>query len=154
MLQAVRSTRRRFFGLMGATPLAAKAAADAEIKQLMSMSYYEGLGRAGMSLTYGKDACDIGLEKLSWVDKTIRCAEHIRLFGVPEFVERRFREESKNVHCLDPDIASKRSWSMAVKVMTQRERNYGRKIEQLLAESDAARSRGLLSKLLGFEWPW
>ena len=153
MIALVKSTRRRFFGLMGATPLAAKAAADAEVKQLMGLNYADGLGQAGLNLTYGLSAPS-NVKELPWAEKTIRLAKHISLFGIPKFVEKRFREESKNIHSLDPDIANKRSWSMAVKVMTQRERNYQRKVEQLLAESDAAKGRQVLGKLLGFEWPW
>jgi hypothetical protein len=41
----------------------------------------------------------------------------------PPFFDEEMRVRHSGVYNLDPDIANKRSWSMAVKIATQRERN-------------------------------
>lgn len=50
---------------------------------------------------------------------------------VPPWWEDSIRHRCQYVHSLDVDIANKKSWSMAVKVVTQRERNVQRELKAL-----------------------
>ena len=145
----MRATRRHFFGLVGATPLAAKAAVDAEIGQAIGMLGVAGVGNASMGLSYGPPGC----EELPYERRLMGAAQYIRLFGIPEIVDFELRDRAKCVSHLDPDIACKRSWSMSVKIMTQRQRNYDREIARI--ERSGWRQSGLqkLKGLLGFDWP-
>jgi hypothetical protein len=157
MLSALKATRRRFFGLIGVTPLAAKAAADAQIARLSGMpsGTHTGLGAQGVSVDYGYgNPSTVPGDGMSWSQRVAGCVRHIEMFGLPRHVQFRLREQSKYVGWLDPDIACKRSWSMSVKLMTQRQRNYERYIARFHAEGEAAQDREMLRRVLGFEWPW
>jgi hypothetical protein len=147
----MRPTRRTFFGFMGTAPLAAKAAAEAEIANSMNMIHFNGLGDATMRLPGG---IPHAIDDVSYEKKLIGAADYIKLFGVPEAMEYRIRDESRYVSSLDPDIACKRSWSMAVKIMTQRERNYHRSVERMKVAGWQERGKQALKKTLGFDWPW
>ena len=86
--------------------------------------------------------------------RLIRAADYVKAFGVPEALEFEMRDRARQVGALDPDIACKASWSMSVKLMTQRERNYQREVERIHRSGWSHRKRSALTKLVGFEWPW
>lgn len=152
----MRATRRIFFGFMGTAPLAAKAAAEAEIAKGIGMMNLNGLGNAGMGLPSGSAGipqADIG-PYVPYEKRLIGAADYINTFGLPKSVEERFRDDARHVHSLDPDIACKQSWSMSVKIITQRERNFQRAVERVHAAGWQERGRQGLKTLLGFDWPW
>lgn len=152
-MRALHATRRRFFGLVGTAPLAAKAATDAEIARLMGNGHPDGLGNASLGLSYGGPPGS-AIAEMPYEKRIIGAADYIRMFGLPEQMEFELRDRARNVCYLDPDIAVKRSWSMAVKIMTQRQRLYDREIERMKRSGWMQRGRDGLKKLLGFEWPW
>ena len=59
----------------------------------------------------------------AWKKKVLRFLANNAL---PDWLDDELRERNRYVGYLDPDIAAKRSWSMAVKIATQRERNIAR----------------------------
>lgn len=149
----MQTTRRTFFGWLGATPLAAKAAADAEIVKLTAMRHLPGLGDASLDLDNGT-AGVFGDPNAPYSKRLIGAADYMKAFGIPPAVEARLRNDAKYVHSLDPDIACKRSWSMSVKIQEQRQRNYQRSLESITTGAKHERAKTLLSKVLGFDWPW
>jgi hypothetical protein len=142
--------RRKFLSLLGvstaAGPLAARAAADAQSAVLMRVTA-TGLD-AGYGIAGGQPT------DMPYEQKVIGAADYVKVFGVPKVIEDTYRLNSKYVGALDPDIACKKSWSLSVKIMTQRERNYNRSIEHL--QTNGIRQRGVnaLKTLMGFDWPW
>lgn len=91
---------------------------------------------------------------VAYEDRVTKTADWIKLFGVPDVIKEEFRQNSKWVEALDPDIAAKRSWSMSVKVQEQRQRNYQRQIESIQMRGWQEKKRGVLKDLLGFQWPF
>lgn len=84
----------------------------------------------------------------------IQVADYIRVFGLPKHVEPAVRERARYIHCLDPDIACKRSWSLNVKIQEQRQRNYQRMIEGYKASGAYERAQRKFFELAGFKWQW
>lgn len=151
------ATRRTFFGWLGAAPLAAKAAADAEIAKGIGMNAINGLGDASLRLPGGAPSASGMIDEgpfIPYEKRLIGAADYIKTFGIPASVDARMRDDARYVHCLDPDIACKTSWSMSVKIMTQRQRNYERAVERIKAAGWQERGRQTLKKFLGFDWPW
>jgi hypothetical protein len=145
----VNTSRRSFFGLMGMTPLAAKATADAEIAKLGTFTA-NGLGNPSLGLM----STSMPEDGVAYEKRLIGAADYIKLWGIPDVMEYECRDRARYVSFLDPDIACKVSWSMSVKVMTQRQRNYQREIERIERSGWQQRGRLTLKKLLGFDWPW
>jgi hypothetical protein len=153
----IAATRRRVFSLIGATPLAAKAAVDAQVGVLAGLERPPGIGNASLGLPFGgppamADADDGPF--IPYERRIMGAADYIKLFGLPEVAEFELRDRSRAIYYLDADIANKRSWSQAVRIMTQRQRNYEREIEKITRAGWAQRGRSTLKKLLGFDWPW
>lgn len=151
----ISATRRTFFGFLGAAPIAAKAAADAEIAKGMNLTL-TGLGDASLRLHGGSPLVDQPSQEacIPYEKRLIGAADYVKAFGIPASVDSRMRDDARYVHCLDPDIACKTSWSMSVKIMTQRQRNYDRAVERIKAAGWQERGRQTLKKFLGFDWPW
>ena len=133
-----------------AAPLAAKAAADAEIAKLAGVAL-DGAPAREYSTGYGPPVAG-GMDDYN--QARLAAADYVKVVGVPDFVKEQLRRSSQYVSCLDPDLASKRSWSMAVKIATQRERNYARQLELLDHSSWHTRSSMAFKKLTGWDWPW
>jgi hypothetical protein len=149
------ATRRRFFGVIGATPLAAKAAIDAEVGQTIGMAGAPGLGNASIGLSYGAPyGAPAAVNELPYENRIIGATEYIKLFGLPEVVDFELRDRARIVCHLDPDIANKRSWSMSVKIMTQRQRNYDREVARLHLSGWRQSGFQKIRTLLGFNWPY
>jgi len=140
---------------MGVTPLAAKATVDAEIAKGIGVDL-SGLGNAAMGLPGGYYGAPQALQgpEIPYERRLIGAADYIKAFGLPKSVEANFRDNARYVQSLDPDIACKRSWSMSVKIMTQRERNFQRAVERVKVAGWQERGRQKLKTILGFEWPW
>lgn len=158
----MKTNRRRFLSLLGvstaAGPLAAKAALDEGIARQagLNLSALATGGKWGYG-SGGPPASSQGQISGQYFshDEKIRLATaYIKSFGLPEFVQKTAREQSKWVNALDPDIAAKRTWSMSVKIQEQRARNYAYAIEQYENSAWYNEKKSFVNKLLGFEWPW
>lgn len=104
-----------------AAPLALKAAADKAIGDLVGIS---NVGYAGPPPSGGiSGGAPVSISGDDWKKKVLRFLAKNTL---PDWVDEELRLRNRNVGYLDPDIACKRSWSMAVKIATQRERNIQR----------------------------
>lgn len=134
---------------MGMTPIAAKSAVDAELAKQAGLHAANGLGMSG---SYGVPAGVIS-DNTSYENRVSDAVKYIKAFGVPDFMEREIRSRSRYVSALDPDIACKKSWSMSVKIMTQRQRQYDRDLEAT-TKNDWLVGRSAIKKILGFDWPW
>jgi len=148
--------RRTFLSLLGAAPIAGKAAADAEIAKATGIWTADGLGNASMGLIGGIEVAPpstVG-ENIAYEKRLTGAADYIKAFGLPEVVRFELQDRAKYVSALDPDIACKRSWSMAVKIMTQRERNFEREVKRMEMSGWQQRKKSLLKGVLGFDWPW
>ena len=139
------STRRSFLQFLGVSPFAVNQAA-AETAGLIGISPTGRLrsGRNSFSTpTTDQIAPELGNELLQAnvrhyaedVSKQLAIAEHfkslLRSKSIPQYVHDELRRKAGVIHALDPDIASKRSWSFSVKMVTQRERNYTRLLAAL-----------------------
>jgi hypothetical protein len=132
-----------------AAPLAAKGAADAQIAKLA------GVVVEGASASQYAAPTGAGFPGPDEYNKTrIAASEYVKMVGVPDFVTEQIRRESQYVSYLDPDLAAKRSWSMSVKIATQRQRNFERRMELLQHSGWQARSSMAFKKLTGWDWPW
>ncbi len=155
----MKTNRRSFLTLLGVgtatAPLAVKAAADAEIASLTRVGK-EALSSSGMGL-YGGGIQAAGGEQsagIPYAQKYIQATDYIKMFGVPEFVEAELRDQSKWISALDPDIACKKSWSMSVKILEQRSRNYERLVKRMHMTAWTHKKRSAIKSILGFEWPF
>lgn len=151
----MKASRRTFFAFMGTAPIAAKAAADEAIAKAAGAFTANGLGNASMGLPYGgpMPMADTGLN-VPYEKRLMGAADYINMFGIPEVMEYELRDRARAVNSLDPDIACKTSWSMSVKLMTQRQRNYEREILRVEKSGWQQRGRSTLKNFLGFDWPW
>lgn len=150
----MKTSRRSFFALMSATPIAAKATIDAEIAKNVGAFVANGLGNASMGLPYGGSPIADEGPHVPYEKRLMGAADYIKMFGIPEVMEYELRDRSRCVNALDPDIACKASWSMSVKLMTQRQRNYEREVQRIEQSGWQQRGRSTLKKFLGFDWPW
>lgn len=151
------TTRRKFFGLMAATPLAAKVAADTAViydsgSSAGGTSYF---GRAGIPVKDIETA--FGATEDSYRAKKFKniigVGDYIDAVGPPGFLEEMVREITYHVACFDPDIANKKSWSPAVKFATQRQRNYDRMMMMYVKAAKRGRAQQILENALGLAWP-
>lgn len=119
--------RRKFLGLIGMSPIAAKAAADELVlKEVMSAGSYD-LPISGVYQTAASGSGGV-MEEPYWM-KPLRWLQKNKL---PEWTLSEIRQETRHVSSLDPDLAAKRSWSPAVKIAEQRERNFRRRVESTM----------------------
>ncbi len=148
-------SRRGFATLLGlgpvVAPLAAKATVDKEIASLAGMSGIAPAFEHGTGL-YGAPTPQCSMDY--YAKTKIAASEYIKLSGLPEFVQESLRRQSQYVNALDPDIAAKRSWSMSVKILSQRERNLERGIEALHHGAWHSKRSMMFKTLTGWEWPW
>lgn len=149
----VTATRRRFLGLFGgaavAAPLAAKTAMDAEISRLTGIATGP-LARLPMS-PIGPPASQ---ENISYPEIVRRAGLYAKTIGIPEHVLEGYRLDAKHVQALDPDIANKRSWSMAVKIQHQRERNFRLLVDGAQGRFGRVEKAEAFQLATGFYWPF
>lgn len=148
------SSRRGVLKLLGmapAAPLAVKAQVDAEIASLVGVraNRAPGLPYALHSLgpMSGPGAKQDG--GISWE----HASDYLKAFGTPDMVKEVLFRQSQCVYELDPDIAAKRSWSMSVKMLTQRQRNYERALEAYHFNGRLSRMRKIFRQMTGWDWP-
>lgn len=153
----ISATRRRFFAFAGATPLAAKAAADRAIAEASGVFHLNGLGDASVGIAGGGPPATgdaMGGAFVPYEKRVTGAGEYLKVFGMPDWVEYQLRDNARYVNSLDHDLACKRSWSMSVKIAEQRQRNYRKAVERMHKSAWTYRGRTAIQKLLGFEWPW
>jgi hypothetical protein len=154
----LKATRRRFMALVApviaSTSLAAKAAADEAIGAAAGLAATNGLRAAGpaFGINAQQEPGEAGSAALAWENRVIGTSDYFRVVGVPDFVKEIHRANAKYVHGLDPDIACKKSWSMSVKIMTQRQRNYDQSIAVMFRQDWFVKERAALSRILGFKY--
>ena len=137
--------RRGFLRLLPgaavAAPIVAKAAADELMGQQAGL--VRGVLGGGVEMA---QACAPAPPDRS------RIKDFFSKFGLPDFERDRIWQET-SVHYLDPDIAAKKSWSMNVKILTQRERNFKQRIGRELRAWDFEDAREAFQRKHGF-WFW
>jgi hypothetical protein len=149
---AAAASRRSFFGWCAATPLAAKASADRAVADLMKIDV-DGAA-FGANITGGEFGGVPSQENaIPWKDHLKRCVNYVNVFGLPPEIDEIYRDQSKVVYRLDADIANKRSWSMAFKVLQQQQRNYENKKALLSKQNSRAWVSDKLRKAIGVEFP-
>lgn len=119
MIAAAKATRRKFFGLIAAGPIAGRAAADHVAQDLAGISMRSGISSGGVS---GGPSSDPTQEQ--W-------RRALGNFATRETVESILYEEQYDISRIDPDIAVLRSFSLSAKVTYQRQRNVRRRIDNL-----------------------
>jgi hypothetical protein len=140
---------------MGAGSLAAKTAADRIVGNSAGLYHLDGLGDASMSLPQGGFEAPLPQgNDVPYESRIIQAGRHLKLFGIPDWLEFEMRDSARYVASLDPDLACKRSWSMSVKIAEQRQRNYQRRVERMHQQAWQSKGRSVLKRLLGFEWPY
>lgn len=112
--------RRSFLRILSASPLAIKASADKAISDLAGISNANSMAPMTPMASYGATAAG---ENSSWKRKVL---SFVAKNTLPEWFDDELRRRYQTVTYLDPDIAAKRTWSMCVKIATQRERNIER----------------------------
>ena len=146
-------SRRGVAKLLGLTPaalpLATKAAVDAEIGGLSGVS-----SRGAASIAYDSPNGFPSTSGTDYDKARLAAADYVKLMGVPDFARETMRRSAGYVGVLDADIAAHRSWSMSVKILTQRERNLDRQIESIAHTAWKSRRQSAFKALTGWEWPW
>lgn len=153
----MKTNRRQFLSLLGvgaaSAPLAAKVVADNQMASLAGLN--NQILAMGVQANTGVQGIPDASGNLEYVSPYIRVQQYLKLTGkLPEFVEVNLRQRAKNVSHLDPDIACKKSWSLNVKIITQRERNYQYELERLAISGKYDVAQTAFKKITGFEWPW
>lgn len=105
--------------LAPAAPLAAKAAIDKSIADAVGIT---SNGIAGSTMS-GINVAPLGIGGNSDQDWKQRLLRFLHNGVLPDWADDQIRFRCRQVTYLDADIAAKRSWSMSVKIATQRERN-------------------------------
>jgi hypothetical protein len=142
----MKPSRRKFLSLLGvstaAGPLAVRAAAESEIANLTALKNVS-LAAGVEAQSYPQEVGDIKGES-----PYTQAQKYIKLWGkLPQFVDDNIRERAKNVSYLDPDIACKKSWSLNVKIVAQRERNYQNEIKRYVNSGAYESAQSMFRKL-------
>ena len=146
--------RRGFLRIMGAAPLAARAAVEQETLHLAGVGRIGSDGAAPMAgPAIAGDTPGLN-QFVPYEQRATRAVEYVRMFGLPQWLEDDIRDRARYVPCLDYDIAVQRSWSTSYKFVVQRQRNYERERQRIENSGMRQKARNTLTKLLGFEWPF
>lgn len=145
--------RRSFLKAFGVTPLAAKAAAEKTMADLTMRSWMNPALAQGR--LYGRGDTPASASGEAGINLPIARAKYLQLMGtLPDHIDQMYREQAKHVIALDPDLASKRSWSFCVKVQEQRQRNYERTIAGIRTEGTWELAKKTFRSVSGFDWSW
>lgn len=130
-------SRRNFFGVAAASPLAAKQAAAGVIEaaqmEASGMSVYGDSLYTGIS-SYGFDDDEDG--------KPMRTIwDAIKDLGMPDWKKDDLWDDAKRSRTIDPDIASMRSLSMNAKLQMQWKRNYEELIKRAYEQQKMERRK-------------
>lgn len=144
---ARRAFLRALPGAVAAAPIVAKAAADELIGKHAGLGTFSAFG----NISGGEGGMPNGCAPSPQDPSLIR--DFFHRFGLPEFERARIWEETA-VGGLDPDIAAKQSWSMSVKILTQRQRNFNRRIDKQYRHWGYEDARAAFQQKHGFWWWW
>ena len=142
--------RRGFLRSLLAAPLAARAATEAEVAKHMAMTLPLGVGSTGGVPASGPPSQGSELSPGARASKLFDFMHH---HGLPAWEEERIRRDNHSVHALDADLAALRSFSLSVKVATQRERNVQKTIERIKLYGAYSALQDKFRKRHGF-WLW
>lgn len=141
--------RRGFLRAIGLSPIAAKKLAD---KAIADATGFNPLGADGLN-QYGSPGPPLQIDQIAAAKRRSSLLSFFRQFGgLPDWEVERIRNETA-VYALDPDIAALRSFSMAVKIGMQRERNIARQVERARGQPAYEQMREEFQKRHGF-WFW
>lgn len=146
------TNRRKFLKLLGV----GSASAPMAVKRIIDPLSLTGIKVGPFSSDRGiaDAAADARYVDPSEVTNTSRAMQYLHKFGkLPDHVERRIRDSSRHVRYLDHDIAIK-CWSMSVKVLTQRERNYEAAVTRYREGMSYEDAQKAFAAAAGFQWPW
>lgn len=135
--------RRAFLKLAPGAALAGKVTADQAISQAAGINF---------GMTSSAAAMHPGAAPRADASVFKRAITFIGKQGIPDFKRESLFWESRFVNALDPDLAAKRSWSMSVKIMTQRQRNLDRLMEAEHKRWGWDEARRAFSERHGFWW--
>lgn len=153
----MQANRRHFLSLLGvgaaSAPLVAKAATEAQVMSLTSLGRQQNGLLGGVTSSANGDC--VPNTQSGNVSSYVHAQGYIKTFGkLPDFVDENIRQRAKDISYLDVDIASKKSWSLSVKVLAQRERNYQNEIQRYVNSGRYELGQSAFQKLTGFHWPW
>ena len=143
--------RRSLLRLIGAAPLAA-ASAPTSAAEMAGLTRLAGLGTFVSTVT-GGDPAPSSTDQEGDSAHT-KAARYLLATGIPDFIKDEMRRRHRTPSGLDPDLAANRSFSLAAKVMLQRDRDFVRACETTMAQQRTSLARTALSKTLGFELWW
>lgn len=117
--------RRSILKLFSAAPMAGPAAAKAVLDE-------HAAGLAALTMTgVGSGSNSPGLDS----EDGFKAEQLTRALSLPQtrgrIISHLYQDEFRHVHCLDADLAANRSFSLAAKVVFQRQRNVERELENL-----------------------
>jgi hypothetical protein len=129
----MQATRRKFFGMVGTAPLAARGAAEAVTRQLAGigagLSYNTGVFTQPMA-AQGQAGQLLGFQKL-------RQEAFKRAVALPQWrgeIESILYQQYRQIGNIDPDIAVMRSFSLSAKIAFQRQRVVARALKHDVME--------------------
>ncbi len=140
--------RRGFLRVLGMSPIAGKVAAD---KAIADAAGFNPLGSSGPQ-HYASPGHPQPIDPVVAAKRRSLLSSFFRNFSLPDWEVDQIRREIA-VYALDPDIAALCSFSMAVKIGMQRERNIARRIEAARGHSAYEEMREQFQKRHGF-WFW
>jgi hypothetical protein len=130
-------SRRNFFGVAAASPLAAKEAAASAIEaaqmEASGMSVYGDSLYTGIT-SFGYDTDDESAPVRSIWDA-------IKDLGMPDWKKDDLWTDARRSRTIDPDIAGMRSLSMNAKLQMQWKRNYQQLVERAFEQQKLEREK-------------
>lgn len=142
-------TRRAGLRLLAALPIGARAAAE-EVRNA-GLSAFPTPSSAPPPFPGNPN---VPTPMGDYSQQQVDAATYIDAFGVPKHVEEYYRSQAEYISYLDPDIAARRSWSMSVKIITQRERNYQRLVQRARENGYRVKMSRTFEQLTGIRWPF
>lgn len=127
-------SRRNFFGVAAASPLAAKQAAASAIEAAQMEA--SGMSVYGDSLYTGISSHEFDTDDDS---TTMSLWDAIKKMGMPEWKRDDLWDDATRSRTIDPDIASMRSLSMNAKLQMQWKRNYKRLVDRAFEQQKMER---------------
>ncbi len=139
----MKTSRRGFFGIFAGAAVGGKKAIAAAASSLTSEIDALKVGggyKSGQPMPYDPDDEEIGV-KLA--------PQALRMIGIPDWLKEDWREESREVYSLDPDLAACKSFSLSAKINLQRDRNYAKQEGEFWARGEKQVARKAWKKLYG-----
>lgn len=137
----MKPSRRNILALIGATPLAAREALETKAMSLAGVA-----GPEAPTPPYGMPAASSDPTKQQIISA-------LRIPSVREEMRSLLFEEHQRVGYLDHDLASKRSFSLAAKIVFQRQRNIERRLVEMQTEYTWNRINQAILRALGLSRP-